>query len=217
MQGTDAADGPVTKTNIGRLTNTIFVFAFFLLFRFIQTPSYKDWVASATAHDFGMGQAPVILNFLNVFLILAMIWIVTFHVFHQYRLFDRMYLYLHFALLMFIIFIPITSQHALLFSSVPEVFYLFHLNMLGIGIVIAFEWLHCTRNPVLVGPAVTAGDRATTSANVLVLPITALLGLLMIFCDIPHSQYIYFAAMLALALIGIGSTGRIKGLLRRTP
>ncbi|MFA4859677.1 TMEM175 family protein [Methanoregula sp.] len=209
MPGTDA-EGPVTKTNIGRLTNTIFVFAFFLLFKLIRFPTYQDWVANATAHDFGMGQAPVLLNFLNVFLILAIIWIVAFHVFHQYRLFDRMYLYLHFALLMFIIFIPITSQHALLFSSVPEVFYLFHLNMLAIGIVIALEWLHCIRNPALVGPAVTAGDRTATSANVLVIPITALAGLLMIYFDIPCSQYIYIATILALILIAIGNTGRVK-------
>ena len=40
---------------------------------------------------------------------------------------------------------------------------------------------------------------------------------LMVYFDIPYSQYIYFAAMLALALIGIGSTGWIKEIIRRKP
>jgi uncharacterized membrane protein len=208
------AEGPVTKTNIGRLTNTIFVFAFFLLFRNIRTPTYDDWVANATADQFGLMQSPIIVNFLNVFLILAMIWIIVFHVFHQYRLFDRGYLYLHFSLLMFIIFIPITSQHALLFSSIPDVFYLFHLNMLAIGILIALEWWHCIKNPYLIGPGVTAGERTSTDLIVLLIPAFAVAGCLMVYFDLPDTQYLYFVTMLVLAITGTGVAGRGKKFLR---
>jgi uncharacterized membrane protein len=171
-------------------------------------------VANSSAHQFGLGQSPIILNFLNVFLILAMIWIVTFHVFHQYRLFDRMLLYLHFALLMFIIFIPITSQHALLFSYVPEVFYLFHLNMLAIGLVIALEWLHCTRNPHLIGSGVTSGELTITDMIVLFIPVTSVAGCLLVYFDVPYTQYIYFVTLLALVIAGTGITGRIKKFVR---
>ena len=217
MEIMDAADGPVSKTNIGRLTNAVFVFTFFLLFRNIRTPTFEDWSAKATAHQFGMMQLPEILNFLNAFLILAMVWIVTFHIFNQYKRFERKLLYLHFALLMFVIFIPITNQHAILFSSNPIIIYLFHLNMLAIGLVIAFEWWHCLKNPTLLKHGVMNGRLIFTHASVIYIPLTAVAGCVMVFFDIHFTQYIYFVTMFAFAVTGTRITERIRKLLGVRP
>ncbi|MFA4878217.1 MAG: TMEM175 family protein [Methanoregula sp.] len=217
MPGKEIAEGPVSKTNIGRLTNTIFVFAFFLLSRNIRTPTYDDWVAKVTAHQFGLMQLPEIVSFLNAFLILAMIWIVSFHIFHQYRWLDRKFLYLHFALLMFVIFIPITIQHATLFAQNPLASDLFHLNMLAIGLVIAFEWLHCLKTPALLSYGVPAGGLISTHASVLFIPLTALAGVVLVYCDLLFTQYIYFATMLAFIVADQRILERIRKFLEAKP
>lgn len=200
MPGTDAAEGPVARVNIGRLTNTIFVFTLFLLFRYIQTPTFDDWLANATAEEFGIMQMPEIFSFINAFLIVAMVWVIAFHVFHQYVKLDRLFLYLHFTLLMFVIFIPITNQHARFFYTNPVATELFHLNMLAIGLVIALEWLHGIRNPDLLQPAVPGSRLLPTHASVLFFPLTAIAGILMVQTGIPYTQYIYFVPLASLAL-----------------
>lgn len=200
MPGTDAAEGPIARVNIGRLTNTIFVFTLFLLFRFIKTPTFEDWVANATAEEFGALQIPEIFSFVNAFLIVAMVWVIAFHVFHQYVKLDRMYLYLHFTLLMCVIFIPITNQHALFFYTNPVATELFHFNMLLIGLVIALEWWHGIRNPDLLEPAVSGSRLLPTHVSVLFFPLTAIAGILMVQTGIPFTQYIYFVPLASLAL-----------------
>jgi hypothetical protein len=207
MQGTPA-EGPVTKTNVGRLTNTIFVFTLLLLFRNIRTPAFGDFMAKTSAHQFGLNQLPDILNFLNVFLILAMIWIVAFHVFHQIERVDYSFLYLHLVLLMLVIFIPITSNLATVFIGNAAVSLLFHLNMLAIGILIALEWGHCRGEAGLLRPGVPGIGTPCIRTGILYIPLTAVAGCVMANYDLPFSQYIYFVTMVAFAVTGTRMTGR---------
>ena len=203
MQGA-AAEGPVTKTNAGRLTNAIFAFTFLLLFKNIRTPSFEGYASNTTIHQFGLMQLPDVLNFLNVFLILAMIWFVTFHVFHQTGMIDRTFLYLHFVLLMFVIFIPITSNLATVFPGNAAISVLFHINMLAIGLMLAFEWRHCQRNPGLLKPGVHKAGPPCIRTGILYIPLTAIAGIVLANFDLPYTQYIYFLAMLAFAITGAG-------------
>ena len=57
------SEGPVTKVNVGRLTNAIFGFTLFLLFRNVKTPTWGDYIGNATANDFGLTQLPDIPQF----------------------------------------------------------------------------------------------------------------------------------------------------------
>jgi uncharacterized membrane protein len=206
-------EGPVTKANIGRLTNTIFVFTLFLLFRNIATPTYADWVGNITADKYGFLQAGEIFSFINAFLIVLVVWIITFHVFHQYAWLDRKFLYLHFALLMFVIFIPVTNQHARLFGDNPVVANIFHLNMLALGITIALEWLHCIRNPGVCQAGVLENNRFATHACVLFIPLTAILGFVLVLAGLPDTQYVYFITLPALLVAWTGMNEHIRRLL----
>ena len=63
------SEGPVTKVNVGRLTNAIFVFTILLLFRNVKTPSFENFsnTGYTTANLFGQTQLPDIFSFLNAF------------------------------------------------------------------------------------------------------------------------------------------------------
>lgn len=210
MQGGELREGPVTKTNIGRLTNAIFAFTFLLLFKNIRTPSFDDYVGNATANQFGLMQAPDIFNFLVVFVILAMIWVVTFHVFHQIEKLDWTYLYLHFVLLMFVIFIPISSNLTTVFSQNLGVSLFFHLNMLAIGVVLLLEWWHCRNAPQLLKSGISRYEIRRTDLIMMFIPFTAVVGCILSNFDLPFTEDIYFGTMLAFALTGIRILNRKK-------
>jgi len=210
MQGGKLREGPVTKTNVGRLTNAIFAFTFLLLFKNIRIPSFEDYVENATAHQFGLMQAPDIVNFLTAFIILVMIWVVTFHVFHQIERLDWTSLYLHFILLMFVIFIPISSNLTTIFSQNAGISLFFHLNMLAIGVVLLLEWMHCRKAPQLIKPEISRDEIRRTDIGMMFIPFTAVVGCVLANYDLPHSQYIYFGTMVAFALTGLRLRNRKK-------
>jgi uncharacterized membrane protein len=210
MQGGRVREGPVTKTNVGRLTNAIFVFALLLLFKNIRTPSFEDYVGNATAHEFGLMQFPDILNFLTVFVILAMIWVVTFHVFHQIEKLDWTTLYLHFILLMCIIFIPISSNLTTVFTGNAAISLVFHLNMLTIGVILLLEWVHCRKAPQILKPGISIDEIHLTDLGMVYIPFTAVVGCVLSNYDLPYTQYIYFGTMLAFAFTGIQLLSRKK-------
>ena len=100
-------EGPVTKVNVGRLTNGIFVFTLLLIFKNIKLPSFGDYMLSVSADKFGLMQIPDIMSFFNAFIIVSMFWLIFFQIFNKIKKFNRVLLYLHICLLMMIIFIPI--------------------------------------------------------------------------------------------------------------
>jgi len=217
MQRGGFREGPVTKTNIGRLTNAIFAFTFLLLFKNIRTPSFDDYVGNATAYEFGLMQVPDIVNFLTVFVILSMIWVVTFHVFHQIERLDWTSLYLHFILLMLVIFIPISSNLITVFSENAGISLFFHLNMLAIGIVMLLEWMHCRNAPHLLKPGISRDKIRSTDIGMVFIPFTAVVGCVLANYDLRYSQYIYFGTMVAFALTGLRILDRKKNPDNRDP
>lgn len=200
----EVRDGPVTKINIGRLTNAIFAFTFLLLFKNIRTPSFEDYIGNSTAHQFGLMQVPDILNFFVVFVVLAMIWVVTFYVFHQVERMDWTSLYLHFVLLMWVIFIPISSNLSTVFSANAGVSLFFHLNMLAIGIVLFLEWRHYRKFSHLLKPGIPRDELRISDFRMLFLPFTAIVGCVLANYDIPYTPYMYFGTLVAFILTGHG-------------
>ncbi len=52
MTDGSSGEGPVTITNVGRLTNGIFVFTLLLLFKNVRIPSFSDTFTNTTADEF---------------------------------------------------------------------------------------------------------------------------------------------------------------------
>ena len=194
------AEGPVTKVNVGRLTNSIFVFTLLFLFKNIQMPTFGDVIGEGSSDKFGLTQLPDIMSFLLAFLILTMIWILAFHIFHMVTRIDRVYLYLHLALLMMLIMIPITSHYTVIFSGKSLFPIMFHSIMLVIGLLLFIEWFYISRSPVLFRDGTNGWQMRCITIKMLLLPVTAVAGILLASCDLPSTQYIYFFTMVALAL-----------------
>lgn len=203
-------EGPVTKVNVGRLTNAVFVFTLLLLFRNVKTPTYIDYIGNATANDFGLVQLPDILNFLNAFIIIAMLWIVLFHIFNQLQKIDRAYLYLHLITLMMVIFIPISSHLNVIYPGKSVFPLLFNLNMLIIGVLLFLEWWHISRVPEIRIPGITSRQVWCNRIKMLYIPVTAMFGVVLSTFDLPYTQGVYFITILAFALTSLYSWNREK-------
>ena len=198
-----ASEGPVTRVNIGRLTNAIFVFTLLLLFRNVRTPTFGDYIGNATANDFGLLQLPDILSFLNAFIILAMLWIVLFHIFNQVQKIDRVYLYLHLIALMAIIFIPISSHLNIIFPGKSVFPVLFNLNMSAVGLLISLEWWHISRKPAIRKSGINSSQMRCIGIKMLYIPVTAIFGVLLSMLDLPFTQSVYFVTILAFGLTSL--------------
>jgi uncharacterized membrane protein len=190
----------VTKVNVGRLTNAIFVFTLLLLFRNVRTPTFED-AANITAGNFV--QTPDILSFLNAFIIIAMLWIVLFHIFNQLQKVDRTYLYIHFITLMLIIFIPISSHLNVVYPGKSEFPVLFNLNMLAIGLLLAFEWWHISRTPAIRNTGINSFQMHCIGMKMLYIPVTAVSGVILSMLDLPYTQSVYLVTMLAFLLTSL--------------
>jgi uncharacterized membrane protein len=204
------AEGPVTKVNIGRLTNTIFVFTLLLLFQNIRTPAFSDMIDKVSPHEFGIMQMPDITNFLVIFIIIAMIWIITFHTFHMVARIDRTYLYLHLAMLMMLVLIPVSSHYTVVFSNKSLFPVLFHCLMLVLGTLLFFEWYHISCKQSIIRAGITGWRRRCITIKMLIIPVTAFTGILMAACDLRSTQYIYFGAMAAFFLMSLYSSKNLK-------
>jgi len=203
-------EGPVTKVNIGRLTNSIFVFTLLLLFTKIRIPSFGDVIEGVSPHVFGLLQLPDILSFLTAYMIIGMIWILAFHVFHMVARIDRTYLYLHIALLMLLIMIPVWCHYTVVFPEKSLFSELFHCIMLLLGLLLFFEWFHITRTPSVLRPGVFYWQIECITLKMIFLPVTAVAGIILAACDLPYTQYIYYITMVAFALTSLFSLRNLK-------
>jgi len=203
MQGGTVTEGPVANTNIWGLTNGIFGFSLLLLFFAIRIPDFEYGAGNLVAEQFGRMQLPDILNFLTVFIILLIVWAIVFSILHRTAWIDRTFLYLHFILLMLVIFIPITNDLTILLSGNVAFSILFHANMLSIGLVLFLEWRHCRSRPGLLRQGVPEEGTPFIRASLLVLPVIAFAGCLLAAFHPERTQYLYFLALPAFVILGI--------------
>lgn len=193
-------DGPVTKVNVGRLTNGIFVFTLLLIFKNIKLPSFGDYMLSVPADKFGLMQIPDIMSFLNAFIIVSMFWLIFFQIFNKIKKFNRVLLYLHICLLMMIIFIPIISHLYQLYPDNIFILLIFHMNMLITGLFILAEWKYSRHNSGLLISSLTPGQISCITRELLFVPITAVIGLSLSLFDIPYTRNLYYLTIVVIVL-----------------
>jgi uncharacterized membrane protein len=203
------SEGPVTKVNVGRLTNAIFVFTLLLLFKNVRTPTFGDY-GIVTMDNFMQVQIADILSFLNACVILAMLWVVLFHIFNQLQKVDRTYLYIHFTTLMMIIFIPISSHLNVVYPGKSDFPVLFNLNMLAIGLLLALEWWHISRTPAIRNPGINSFQMHCIGMKMLYIPVTAVFGVILSMFDLRYTQSVYLVTMLAFLVTSLYSRNREK-------
>lgn len=208
-QGTSTEE-PIAKINIGRLTNSIFVFTLLLLFTNIRFPTFGDVSDISTPHHFGVMQIPDITSFLTAFLIIGMVWILAFHIFHLIARVDRTYLYLHLAVLMLLMMIPAACHYSGAFPEKSVFPVLFHAIMLLVGVLLYAEWYHISHSPSVMRPGITGWQKHCMNVKMLFLPGTAMIGMILALLQLPYTQYLYYCTMAAFALVSVFSWKNLK-------
>ncbi len=208
-------EGPVTRVNVGRLTNAIYAFTLLLLFKNIRTPSFADYHVNDTIAQYGFGQIPQIMSFILAFILIGVFWIITYHMLHQLSRVDRHFLYLHFAGLMMLIFIPVTSHLVELFLLESFFAFLFHLNVFCFGVFLLLEWRHASVRRQLLLPDIGMAQIHCTNVRMLFIPVTAVIGMVLASLGVHYTRFIYFGTMAAFIAVSSWQSWRIMGEERR--
>ncbi len=181
---------PISKVNLERITNGIFAFTMTLLARDIVTPAQYEKAASITVEQFSLNTLGSIIDFIGVFIILAMFWMLFFQMFHRMKTYDYHFLHVHMLALMAIVIIPFSST----FSNLsPDQFtftdFFFQINYLLLGLILVYLWYYAKSKPALLDPALTKAEATFIFYKHLVPPAVALIGIMLI---LVNSRYIDF-------------------------
>ena len=203
--------GPVTLVNLGRLTNGIFAFSLLYLFRNIQVPTIFEINSEDYLTRYLAGILPEWINFLNAFLLITILWILTFSILHQVARTSHRLLLLHFGMLMPLVVIPVTSMLADDFPAEPSFSFLLHLNVLVIVLMLGAQWRYITRTPGLLIRRMTDRERGAVSRRIIFTTGAVLLGMILSWSDLPGTRFIYLGVMILIFLdtiLGDGWAGR---------
>jgi len=191
-------EGPVTRVNLGRLTNGIYAFTLLYLFKNIQLPSFFDSGTPEHLQEYFSLLLPEITNFFNAFLLVAVLWILTFHCIHLTRRVNHSFLYLHLGMLMPLVLIPVTSMLADDFPADPFFSLILHLNVLVIVFFLIGEWWYISGHEEIRDRNVKDDDIRDTNRRILVLSIAATGGALLAHHGVTDTRFVYLLVLLIL-------------------
>ena len=101
---------PISKVNLERLTNGIYVFTMALMIRNIQVPPTGTIDTAVSFIRYLDTTILAVADFIAAFLILGMFWLFYFQMFRRMRTFDYRFLYIHLLSLMVVLFVPFTQS-----------------------------------------------------------------------------------------------------------
>ena len=181
---------PITKANLERITNGIFAFTMTLLARDIVTPAQYEKAASITVEQFTLNTVGSIIDFIGIFVILAMFWMLFFQMFHRMKTYDYHFLHVHMLALMAIVLMPFSSTFS---NLTPDKFtftdLLFQINYLILGLILVYLWYYARSKPALLDTALTSAEAKFLSHKYLVPPAAALVGILLIMVNSEHVDF----------------------------
>ncbi|PWR71885.1 TMEM175 family protein [Methanospirillum stamsii] len=192
---------PINKVNLERITNGIFAFTMTLLARNIITSDKYEQASQITIEHFVEDTIFSIFDFLGVFILLAMFWMLFFQMFHRMKTYDYHFLHVHMLALMAIVLIPFSSS----FSNLGEndyifVDYFFQINYFFLGILLAYLWYYAGSHPALLDPDLIPSETTCLLKKCLVPPFVAALGIFWVFADLPGIEILYFVPFVILGI-----------------
>ena len=184
-----AISEPITKANLERITNGIFAFTMTLLARDIVTPAEYEKAASITVEQFTLNTVGSIIDFVGVFILLAMFWMLFFQMFHRMKTYDYHFLHVHMLALMAIVIIPFSSAFSNLSPERTFADFFFQINYLMLGLILVYLWYYARSKPALLDPALTSAEAKFLSYKYMVPPAAALVGILLIMVNSEHVDF----------------------------
>jgi uncharacterized membrane protein len=175
-----AVTEPISKVNLERITNGIFAFTMTLLARDIVTPAQYEKAASITIEQFSLNTLSSIIDFIGVFILLAMFWMLFFQMFHRMKTYDYHFLHVQMLALMAIVLIPFSSTFSNLTPEFTFTDLIFQINYLLLGLILVYLWYYAKSKPALLDPALTNAEATFIFYKHLVPPVAALIGIVLI-------------------------------------
>jgi uncharacterized membrane protein len=201
-------EGPVTRVNVGRLTNGIFAFTLLYLFKNIYIPNIFDVDTPDYFSQYIRILIPEAGNFINAFLIIAIIWILTFHIFHLITKITFKFLFIHFGLLMSLVFIPVSSMLADDFPKEPIFSLLLHLNIIVICLFLLVQWQYISGQNRLLHHTITREEREESFLRILILTGSAFIGGYLAISDIEGTRFVYLLVPIFLLIESTVTDGK---------
>jgi uncharacterized membrane protein len=195
-----AINEPISKVNLERITNGIFAFTMTLLARNILMPNSGTITDMVTFETFFDKSILTVIDFVGIFILLAMFWMLFFQMFHRMKTYDYHFLHVHMLALMAIVMLPFTSAFTDLSQNFPFADLFFQCNYLMLGAILAYLWYYARSRPELLDPGLTAMDSQFLFHKCLVPPAVAIIGIIMVLSGNRYLDLLYF---LPFIIIGV--------------
>lgn len=191
---------PITKVNLERITNGIFAFTMTLLARNILMPDPGSITDLVTFDTYFEKTILTVIDFVGIFILLAMFWMLFFQIFHRMKTYDYHFLHVHMLALMAIVLLPFTSAFTALSENFPFADLFFQANYLMLGVILAYLWHYAQSRPDLLDPGLTQSDARFLFHKCLVPPVVAAIGICMVLSGIRDLDILYFLPFIIIAI-----------------
>jgi len=197
---TMAISEPISKVNLERITSGIFAFTMTLLARDIVTPDQYAKATLITVDQFFNQTILSIIDFVGVFILLAMFWLLFFQMFRRMTTYDYHFLHVYMLALMAIVLIPFSSAFSNLSEQYTFADFFFQINFFVLGIILVYLWYYARSKPALLEPGLTNADASFLSHKLLVPPIVALAGIILVLVNFEYLDFMYFVPFIILGI-----------------
>jgi len=187
---------PISKVNLERITNGIFAFTMTLLARNILMPNSGSITDLGTFGDFFEKSVSTVIDFVGIFILLAMFWMLFFQMFHRMKTYDYHFLHVHMLALMAIVMLPFTSAFTSLSQNFSFADLFYQANYLMLGVILVYLWYYARSRPELLDPGLTEADSRFLFHKCLVPPAVAVIGILMVLFEFHYLDLLYFLPFL---------------------
>lgn len=191
---------PISKVNLERITNGIFAFTMTLLARNVLMPDTGSITDILSFSKYFVATVTSVVDFVGIFILLAMFWMLFFQMFHRMRTFDYHFLHVHMLALMAVVLLPFSSAFTALSQNFPFADLFFQLNYCMLGVVLAYLWHYAQSKPDLLDPGLTKRDAVFLSRKCMVPPAVAVIGILMVIVGFRYLDLLYFVPFIIIAL-----------------
>lgn len=192
---------PISKVNLERITSGIFAFTMTLLARDIVTADQYAKASLITVDQFFDQTVLSIIDFVGVFILLAMFWMLFFQMFRRITTYDYHFLHVFMLALMAIVLIPFSSSFSNLGAQFPHADLFFQVNYLVLGLILVYLWYYARSKPALLEDGLTKADATFLSYKLLVPPAVALVGVILVLADfVTYLDLLYFVPFIILGV-----------------
>lgn len=182
----------LTTNRLEALVDGIFAFAMTLLVVGIDIPTIPETTANQELPKALSALWPKFSSYILSFVLLAIFWIIHHKQFRSIKRINESFIWINILILMFIVFIPFSTQLIGEYENVRLANVIFELNMLIIGMLFYIQWTYALNNN-LTDLAPGGLDVTLSKKRNLVIPIVSLLAIALSLLTPQWSTLIYLA------------------------